>query len=124
MDNNDTIFTDLVPKETEASKLQAVLSSSIDFAIDIMNIVLSIKFSPLPDLLRAMGGESVAFLIGMLLLVTLYRFIFLVFFNKTIGMMITRIKLLNGNLKPLSTLEKLTSIYRTRFSKIKYYKDK
>lgn len=99
-------------------------SRIIDFAIELLILFLIYNFIP-GDLLQSMYAEN-SFIIFFIIIsvAILYQFFCLHFFQKTIGMTICRIKYLNKELKPLSTGEKLASIFRTRFSPVKYYKDK
>jgi len=124
MENNDTIFSEIESTETEATWLQGFLTKLLDFAIDILFLFLIYKLVP-RDLFLGIArlGSGIIFII-VILVATVYRFLFLLLFNKTIGMMICRVKFLNKGLQPLSAKEKLLSIFRSRFSKIRYYKEK
>ena len=124
MENNDTIFSEIEPAETEATSLQSLLTRLLDFAIDILILFLIYKLVPRDILLSIVKLSSFVILIIVILVATIYRFLFLILFNKTIGMMIFRVKFLNKGFQPLSTKEKLLSVFRTRFSQIKYYKEK
>ena len=123
MENDDTIFSEITPEETEVSLMQGFLTRLIDFAIDIAILVCIYLLMPW-NIFALINKYSIGVLIIVVGVTTIYRFLFLVYFNKTIGMMICSVKYLNKELKPLSTKEKLLSIFRTRFSGIKYYKDK
>jgi uncharacterized RDD family membrane protein YckC len=123
-DNNDTIFSEIESTEIDATPIQRFMTGFIDFAIDILFIFLIYKIAP-TDLLQSLYNiSSIIIPVVVLLLATVYRFIFLMLFNKTIGMMIIKVKFLNKTFQPLSNVEKLFSIFRTRFSQIKLYKDK
>jgi len=124
MENNNTILSEIEPAETEATPLQGFLTRLLDFAIDILILFLIYKLVPRHIVLSIVGLSSAMLLIIVILTATLYRFLFLTLFNKTVGMMICRVKFLNKGFQPLSTREKLLSVFRTRFSPIKYYKEK
>lgn len=124
MENNDTIFSEMESAQIEATWLQRFLTRLLDFAIDILMLLLISKLIPYNTLLRIVGLGSFTILVIVIVAATLYRFLFLMLFNKTVGMMICKVKYLNKELQPLPTKEKLLSVFRTRFSPIKYYKEK
>jgi uncharacterized RDD family membrane protein YckC len=124
MDNNDTIFTDVQIPEVEVTMIQGFLTRLIDFAIDMGIIFLIYILIPRESFLNLIGLSSFIIPAIVILLIGIYRFLFLMLFNKTIGMMLCRVKFLNKEFKPLSNKEKILSIFRTRFSTIKYYKEK
>jgi uncharacterized RDD family membrane protein YckC len=124
MENNDTIFSDINSDETEAATAQIFLSRLIDFVADVSILVLLFKFIP-SEIYQSVAGKNSYFIFILVIVVSiLSRFLFLIFFSKTLGMIICRIKYLNGSFQPLSTKEKLKSLFRTRFSPVRYYKDK
>lgn len=124
MENNDTIFSEIHPEETEVGLLQGLLTRLIDIGIELLVLFLVYRFMP-ADMLRSLinGASYITFFI-IVIIVFLYQFLFLLFFNKTVGMMICRAKYLNKKMQPLSAREKLFSVFRTRFSGIKFYKEK
>ena len=124
MDNNDTIFTDIQSPEAEVTMIQGFLTRLIDFAIDMGIIFLIYMLIPRQAFLNLISLSSFIIPGIVILLIGIYRFLFLMLFNKTIGMMLCRVKFLNKEFKPLSNKEKILSIFRTRFSTIKYYKEK
>jgi uncharacterized RDD family membrane protein YckC len=124
MDNNDTIFTDVQIPEAEVTMIQGFLTRLIDFAIDMGIIFLIYMLIPREAFLNLISLSSFIIPAIVILLIGVYRFLFLMLFNKTIGMMLCRVKFLNKEFKPLSNKEKILSIFRTRFSSIKYYKEK
>lgn len=124
MDNNDTIFTDIQSPEAEVTMIQGFLTRLIDFAIDMGIIFLIYMLIPRQAFLNLISLSSFIIPGIVILVIGIYRFLFLMLFNKTIGMMLCRVKFLNKEFKPLSNKEKILSIFRTRFSTIKYYKEK
>jgi uncharacterized RDD family membrane protein YckC len=122
-ENNDTIFSEIEAAEMEATLLQRFMTGLIDFAIDILLIFLVYKIIPRDIFVSIAKLNSILIPIIVILLVAVYRFIFLMLFNKTIGMMVFKVKFLNKRFQPLSNKEKLLSIFRTRFSQIKFYKE-
>ncbi len=124
MDNNDNILSEIKSPEIEVSFLQGFLIRLIDFIIDITILFLIYLLMP-PDVFQYLLSSSPFVRPAIVLVVIIvHRIIFLMLFSKTIGMMVCSAKLLNKDLQPLSPSEKLLSIFRTRFSAIKYYKDK
>jgi uncharacterized RDD family membrane protein YckC len=124
MENKDSIFSDLNSDETEVTPIQGFLTRLIDFGVDILILFILYKLMPRHVFLSITRGNSFMTLLFVIVVFTVSRFLLLIIFSKTIGMMICRVKFLNGHLQPLSTSEKLLSLFRSRFSKIKYYKDK
>lgn len=122
-ENNDTIFSEIEAAEMEATLLQRFMTGLIDFAIDMLLIFLVYKIIPRDIFVSIAKLNSILIPIIVILIVAVYRFIFLMLFNKTIGMMIFKVKFLNKRFQPLSNKEKLLSIFRTRFSQIKLYKE-
>jgi len=123
MDTNDSIFSDIHPTERDASFAQGFFTRLIDFAFEMAILILLYLFIPRAIMANLSDiGSFVKFLI-IIVIIFIYQFVFLLLFNKTIGMMFCRVKLLNKELKPLSSTEKALSIFRTRFSSIKYYQD-
>jgi uncharacterized RDD family membrane protein YckC len=122
MENNDSIFAELNPEETEVGLTQGFLVRIIDLAVEILILALIYKFMPWDMILSIINISSIMVLLIIMLVTVVYQFLFLVLFNKTLGMMICKVKLLNKDLQPLSVKEKFVSVFRTRFSRIKYYK--
>jgi uncharacterized RDD family membrane protein YckC len=123
-ENNDTIFSEIESAETEATSFQRFMTGILDFAIDILFILLLYKIIPRDIVVSISRLGSVLIPVVVILAATIYRSLFLLLFNKTIGMLLCRVKFLNKRLQPLSNKEKLFSIFRTRFSPIKLYKEK
>lgn len=123
-ETNDTIFSGLATDEQKASPIQVAANGLIDFIIDIGALLLIYRFviSVLfPGFLRYNTFIVLLFIIATGFITRALQFLLL---GKTMGMIITRIKLLDKNLQPLSARKKLMSIFRTRFSGVNYYKDK
>lgn len=123
MENQDTIFSDITPKEIEAGMLQGFFTRLFDFAIDILVLVALYLLLPMDTILYLLSLSPVVYPLIIIAGSTAYRLIFLLSFNKTVGMMLCRVKLLNKDLQSLSPKEKFLSIFRSRFSSIRYYKD-
>ncbi len=127
MDNNDTIFSEIKTSEVEVTLIQGFLVRLFDFAIDFVCLLCIFLMMPRALYQNIINSGSSPYIISgivYLFISTAYRFIFLMLFNKTIGMMLCKAKLLNKELQPLSPKEKFISIFRTRFSTIKYYQGK
>jgi RDD family len=99
-ENNDTIFSEIEAAEMEATLLQRFMTGLIDFAIDILLIFLVYKIIPRGIFVSIAKLNSILIPIIVILLVAVYRFIFLMLFNKTIGMMVFRVKFLNKRFQP------------------------
>ncbi|MGZ3951694.1 MAG: RDD family protein [Flavisolibacter sp.] len=123
MENNQSILSDLVPDETEVSLGQGFLTRIIDIATEVLLILLFYMIVPRSVILGLNNRSSSVGWIIVLVIVIGYQFFFLFLFGKTVGMMVCRVKYLNRDLKPLSIKEKLLSLFRSRFSGIRYYKD-
>ena len=124
MENTDNILSEFIPDETEVSFVQGLLTRLIDIAIEIGLIFLFYVIVARTSILVFIGDNSLIRWFFVILIVVIYQFSFLFLFNKTFGMMVCRVKYLNRDLRPLSTKEKLMSLFRSRFSSIRYYKDK
>lgn len=124
LQNNDTIFSEVEFKETEITSLQGFLIWLLDFVIDILIFFLVYTIMPLDILVKIETLDSTFITIIVILVATVNRFLFLLLFDKTISMMVFRVKLLNKQLQPLSNKEKVLSLFRSRFSKMLYYKEK
>jgi uncharacterized RDD family membrane protein YckC len=122
MENQDTIFSDLEDTPPEGTYLQRLVASAIDTAIAIGCIVLLIKVMPREMLDTFLGPGKIKTFIFIFLLIALYRLVCLLAFDKTVGMMITKLKYLNEKLQPLSIREKLVITLTIRTKKIRYYK--
>lgn len=124
MENNDTIFSDIQNQETEAGLMQGFFTRAVDIGIELAMLVMMYKFMPEEILYRIYSINTFIPFFIIIALTVIYQLLFLLFFNKTPGMMICRVKYLNKSLLPLSTREKFASLFRTRFSGIRLYKDK
>ncbi len=123
MENQDTIFSDITPKEIEAGILQKFFTPVFDIAVDMLIIYLLYLVLP-RDAFMYLIGISRAMIPAIIVTVSIVqKLFFLLLFNKTVGMILCRVKLLNKDLQPLSPKEKFISLFRSRFSSIKYYKD-
>ncbi len=124
MENNDSIFSDIHPEETRASSIQVIFTRLIDFAVDICVVVLFYLLVPQDVLIAMVRKSSLVTPVIFITILTMYRLLLFLLFNRTIGMMLCRVKLLNGALSPLSPKEKFASLFRSWSSEIKYYKEK
>jgi uncharacterized RDD family membrane protein YckC len=124
MENNQSILSDLVSNETEVSVIQGFLTRGIDIAIEVALIFLFYRIVPESVLLSLANRMSFMRWIIVIVIIITYQFFFLFLFGKTLGMMISQVKYLNRDLQPLSTKEKLMSLFRSRFSSIRFYRDK
>ncbi|WP_414672816.1 RDD family protein [Lacibacter sp.] len=122
MENTDSILSDIQNSEIEASYFQRLLASLIDFAVEIFIVFLVYITIPKEIILRLIGSTAYTSYFLIFFILFLYRFICIIIFQKTIGMMLFRLKYLNGNLEPLSIKQKLIAVFIPRTQSIKYYK--
>jgi uncharacterized RDD family membrane protein YckC len=105
---------------TEAYLPRQVLAGLIDGALVLIGFwqwyqweasqtKFGIYFSPVPLLLIIIAA------------LVAYRLICLLFFNKTLGMMLTRIVLLNGEEEPLDFTEKMMAAAFILYRGVEYY---
>ena len=123
MEEKDTIFSDINETEVEGSYFQKLFTSLIDVVISILLIILIYRMLPREISINLIRSASLARYIFIILMMTAYRFIFLLVFNKTIGMMICSVKYLNADFQPLSVKEKILAVFVIRTNSIKYYKN-
>jgi uncharacterized RDD family membrane protein YckC len=124
MENSQSILSDIVPNETEVSVIQGFLTRVIDIAIEVALIFLFYRIVPESVLFSLANRSSFMRWIIVIVIIITYQFFFLFLFSKTPGMMVCQVKYLNRDLQSLSTKEKLMSLFRSRFSSIRYYRDK
>ncbi len=122
MEVQDTIFSDIEDPEVEGTYFQKLFTSLIDTVINLVPIVLIYKFLPQEVSINLIRKSSLNTYIFIILLIALYRLVLLLIFDKTIGMMICRLKYLNGKRQPLTIKEKFIAVFAIRTAKIRYYK--
>ncbi|QNA44924.1 RDD family protein [Lacibacter sediminis] len=122
MENTDSIFSDIQNSETEASYFQRLLASLIDFAVEIFIVFSIYIIIPKEIILGLIGSNTYTSYFLIFFILFLYRFICIIIFQKTIGMMLCRLKYLNGDLEPLSIKQKLIAVFIPRTQSVKYYK--
>jgi uncharacterized RDD family membrane protein YckC len=122
MENTDSILSDIQNSETEASYFQRLLASLIDFAVEIFIVFSIYIIIPKEIILGLIGSNTYTSYILIFFILFLYRFICIILFQKTIGMMLCRLKYLNGDLQPLSIKQKLIAVFIPRTQSVKYYK--
>ncbi|RXK60395.1 hypothetical protein ESA94_07955 [Lacibacter luteus] len=121
MENNDTIFSDIERAETEAPFFKRFFANLIDWIIEFGLLFIFYIFTPRSIVLAIMDADSFLRFIVIFLVFITYRFVCLLLFHKTIGMMLLRIKFLNSNLQPLSALQKITAAIAPKVSDIRMY---
>ena len=85
--------------------------------------VVSFIILKMPEMINSYL-ENVNGSLLVLIVLVLYRWLFLLFFNQTLGMRILRVVLLNGNEKPLNFLEKTLAGIFILFRGTSYYQVK
>lgn len=121
-ENDKDVLEDVQEVETEAAPSQKFLCITVDIIFDIGLLVLFYRFAP-QQFLQVVYETPLLKYVVLVAIVLLYRCTCLIFWNKTIGMKIFRLKYLNEKLQPLSTAEKVKATFITTASSIKYYKD-
>lgn len=124
MNNPENLLSEIKEPEVTVTFFQGFLIRLIDFIVDIGIIFLTYFLTPRQVSQDILSISPLMFPGIVVVTITLYRIVFLLLFNKTIGMMVCHAKLLNKNLQPLTPLEKMLSIFRTSFSATRYYKEK
>lgn len=122
MENTDSILSDIQNSEIEASYFQRLLASLIDFVVEILLVLVIYITIPKEIILRLIGSNTYTRYLLIFIILVLYRLISIAIFQKTIGMMLCRLKYLNGDLHPLSIKQKLIAAFIPRTQSIKYYK--
>ena len=121
MELQENLLTDIEEPEVEASQGLKILSIVIDVILEIGLLVLFYKI--LPDELRSyLIDTTISSYLITFVLFTGYRVITIFALQRTLGMIICRIKYLNEELQPLTSGEKMTAVF-IRSKKIKMYKD-
>jgi uncharacterized RDD family membrane protein YckC len=122
VEDKDSIFSDLQTTEVECPYLQRVFANLIDWAIDILLMVILYLLLPKEILSGLINAKSYSIYIIVIVLMLVYRLISILLFSRTVGMMICSVKYLNKSLQPLSGNEKLIAVIAVQTSGIKYYK--
>ncbi len=123
MENKDSIFTDIENTEVEASYLQRLFISFVDLAVSVLLILLTYKVLPEELIMTIMESGLVSRLIFIILIMEAYRLPMLLIFGKTLGMMVCKVKYLNGKMLPLTAKENLIASFIIRTASIRYYKN-
>lgn len=122
MENNDSILSAIESRETEATYIQRALSNGVDVVIEITIIIgLSFLISALfPGIISSNAYVRYSLVLAVMLL---YRLLSVLLFQKTIGMIVLRLKYLNTHLEPLSRKEQLLAVAPFKTSRVKIYKE-
>jgi uncharacterized RDD family membrane protein YckC len=119
MEDQDSILSDLEPTEIESSYTQRFFSRLIDTAIELGLLFGILFISPKGTFSRVLDGRS---LIVLLIVIIGYKPICLLAFDRTIGMILCRLKFLNEHFEPLSIRDKLLTFLPVNMPGVKYYK--
>jgi uncharacterized RDD family membrane protein YckC len=121
MDLQENLLTDIEVPQVEAPQGLKILSGIIDFVLEIGLLIL--LYIILPGEIRSylIKTEAISTYLVTFAWITIYRIITIFAFQRTVGMIICRIKFLNEDLQPLSPGEKMTAVF-IRSKKIKVYK--
>jgi len=122
MEQQESLLEDIKADEVEASYTQRLFTNIMDWIIEIVLIVGFYFFSPRKFIAQLFEINYLMKYIIAFSILFGYRLISILLTGKTIGMNISRVKYLNGDLLPLTTKEKLVAVFTTRTKEIKYYK--
>ena len=101
-----------------------MLSNLIDFIIEVVLVLGIYIIAPREIILKLLNAESYLRFLIVFLFFIVYRLLCHAIFHKTIGMMLLRLKYLNGDMQPLSARQRLIAAFITQPLSIKYYKEK
>jgi uncharacterized RDD family membrane protein YckC len=107
-------------EKIEASYLSKVFMGLIDVVLALLSLTLVFVYllpKPVCEALCTINSWLLA-LIGLVI----YRLLSFTFFNRTIGMKIFNVCLLNSDLRPLSFIEKLLASVFILYKGVDYYK--
>lgn len=122
MDNQESYLEDIEPKEAEAGLFQRIFTNLFDWVIEVLIMIIVYFLLPKDWLSMLLDKSPFGIYVMVFILMFSYRLFSLIFFGKTLGMMICRVKYLNADLEPLTSKQKLIAVFATRTQKIRYYK--
>ena len=121
MEESNSILDDIKIEEIEAPYFQRLITTLFDIIIEIsMMVAFYLIFKE--SILKLLEANSYMRYIITLIIIFAYRLVCILLFEKTIGMIISKVKYLNNSLQPLSSKERLIAVFATKTSNIKYYK--
>jgi uncharacterized RDD family membrane protein YckC len=123
MEEKHSILEDIKAEEVEAPYIQKLFTNITDGVIEAAFVVAFYLLAPQETILSLFDISPYMRYVIVLPFIFGYRLISILPFGKTIGMLICRTKYLNDKLLPLSPKERLISVFLTRTSGIKYYKE-
>ncbi len=125
MEERDSILEDIKTEETEASYFQRLITTLFDIIIEI-SVMVAFYFIFKDLIVKLLEVNSYMRYLITLIIIFAYRLICILLFEKTIGMIICKVKYLNNNLQPLSSKERLIAVFssdkelpKIEFEKIK-----
>jgi uncharacterized RDD family membrane protein YckC len=123
MEDKDSILSDFENREEEASPVQKIVETVIDWGVEIILIViiynLFFHLVDSPKLLSSLPNT-----IFLLLVIIGYRFLTIMSLGRTLGMMALKLKYLNSNLKPLTRKERFLAVFGMGLIDVKIYKQR
>jgi len=122
MEERNSILEDIKMEEIEVSYFQRLITTLFDIVIEIGIIVAFYFLFPREPILKLLEVNSNMKYIITLIIIFAYRSICILLFEKTISMIICKVKYLNSNLQPLTSKERLIAVFLAKTSNIKYYK--
>lgn len=118
----ENILSDIEPEEIPASQGQRYVSNLIDGITNIAIFVAAFFLVP-DEFLLKFANTNIVY--RMLLLVAVsfcFRYISILLFGKSLGMLLAGLKYLNKDLQPLTASQKLIAAFLNKMNGINYYK--
>ena len=122
MESQESIFNDIASQETAASFFHRLIANLIDVVIELGSMIALYILLPAEIRWVLITTNGVYTYLVFFIWITLYRFIMLSIYKRTIGMIICKVKYLNSSLQPLTRREKITATFALRTNKIKVFK--
>jgi len=123
MENDDSILSDIETPAIESTYWQRLFTNIIDWLVEVGLFVGIYWMIPLESIASFLDDKPYMTYVVLFILIFAYRFICLLSFEKTVGMMICGIKYLDASLQPLSAKQKMIAAVAIRTSTIRLYKN-
>lgn len=122
MESPENILNDIVPGEIPASQGQRYIGNLIDGILNAAVFAGMFFLVPSEYLVKFLNADFIYRLLLLLLIMFCFRFVFILLWGRSIGMIVARIKYLNKDLQPLTTSQKLMAAFIQKGNGISYYK--
>ena len=121
MESQENILADIVSTEVEVSSLQRILSNIIDLILEIGLLVVFYEIIPTEMRAFIIKNRPISTYLFVFAWLTAYRLLTILLLQRTIGMIICRIKYLSRNFQPLTSREKVIATFLVRTKNIRLY---